>query len=39
MVEYGADSRREEIEDIGGREVNGVFFRSLGRWVVQSSVV
>ncbi len=37
MVEYGADSRREEeIEDIGGGEVNGVFFRSLGRWVILS---
>jgi hypothetical protein len=34
MVEYDADSRRAEIEDIGGREVNGVFFRSLGRSVV-----
>lgn len=36
MVEYGADSRRAEIEDIGGGEVNGVFFRSLGRWVILS---
>lgn len=36
MVEYDADSKREEIEDMGGREVNGVFFRSLGRWVILS---
>ncbi len=36
LVEYDADSRREEIEDIGGGEVNGVFFRSLGRCVILS---
>ncbi len=36
MVEYDADSRRAEIEDIGGGEVNGVFFRSLGRCVILS---
>ena len=36
LVEYDADSRRAEIEDIGGGEVNGVFFRSLGRCVILS---